>query len=59
MHDEVHEGEADHGGIEVITVETLLQDVLVLLGEQAADAGADEAVVIGLKLLPFFGLLFG
>lgn len=59
VHHEIHEGEADHGGIEVIAVQALLQDALIVLVEQSADTATDEAVVIGGEGLALGRLLPG
>ena len=56
VHHEIHEGEADHGAVEVEAVQALLQNVFVVLRELAADAGADEAVFVGLEFLALPGL---
>ena len=57
MHHEIHEGEANHGGIEVVAVKALLQNVLCFLRQQSANAGADEAVIIWREGLAFLCLL--
>ena len=57
MHHEIHESEANHGGIEVVAVKALVQNVFVFLRQQSANAGADEAVVIRRERSAFLCLL--
>jgi hypothetical protein len=55
VHHEIHEGETDHGAVEVVTVEVLFQNVFILFGQQAADAGAHKSIIIRREVLAFLG----